>query len=306
MTKAGNLIRSRNFIFLLALILGLSAPALSSWTRHLILPVLGIVMTLSTMGVSVNLFRSPRSLFFPALGGILMSYVILTNVIIGAGAVLVRDEYLWIGLVILAAAPPAVAVIPFADMLEGNRSYALIATSGAYLGALVIMPLIAVSLLGVNFIDPLKLLLIILELIVLPFLLSRLILKKSWHTRLEPLRGTITDWSFFVVMYTIIGLNRDLLLSGNASLLPLGGILFSSMFILGYLIERIASLMHISRENIVSLVLLGTLKNHGLAAGIAVTLFHAEASIPMAVGTILMIPYIIWLNVRKRHGWRFV
>ncbi|OPY92150.1 MAG: hypothetical protein A4E73_01414 [Syntrophaceae bacterium PtaU1.Bin231] len=277
MTKLGGLLRSRNFIFLLSLFLGLAAPDGAHWTRYLMLPALGLAMTLSAMTISVDLFRSPRSLFFPALGGILMTYVV----------------------------PPAVAVVPFADLLDENHAYALIATMGAYLGALVIMPLISVGLLGTQFLDPWGLISVLLELIVLPLFVSRLLIHRSWHVRLAPLQGTMTDWSFFVVMYTIVGLNRDLLLEKPASLLPIALVLFSSMFLLGLLIEWIGSLLHISRDNIVSLVLLGTLKNYGLAAGIAVTLFSVEASVPMAVATFFLIPYILWLDFRKRHGWHF-
>ncbi|HOG18659.1 MAG TPA: hypothetical protein PLB96_15085 [Syntrophales bacterium] len=305
MTKLGGLLRSRNFIFLLSLFLGLAAPDGAHWTRYLMLPALGLAMTLSAMTISVDLFRSPRSLFFPALGGILMTYVVLANVLIGLGAVLISDEALWTGLVIIAAVPPAVAVVPFADLLDGNHAYALIATMGAYLGALVIMPLISVGLLGTQFLDPWGLISVLLELIVLPLFVSRLLIHRSWHVRLAPLQGTMTDWSFFVVMYTIVGLNRDLLLEKPASLLPIALVLFSSMFLLGLLIEWIGSLLHISRDNIVSLVLLGTLKNYGLAAGIAVTLFSVEASVPMAVATFFLIPYILWLDFRKRHGWHF-
>jgi BASS family bile acid:Na+ symporter len=305
MTRLGRLLQSRNFIFLLSLVLGLAAPAGSHWTRYLMLPALGLAMTLSAMNISTDLFRSPRSLFFPALGGILMSYVVLANFLIGLGAVLVSDEALWTGLVIIAAVPPAVAVIPFADLLEGNHAYALIATMGAYIGALIIMPLVSIGLLGTHFMDPWGLLSILLELIVLPLFLSRLLIRRSWHTRLAPLQGTMTDWSFFVVMYTIVGLNRDLLLAKPASLLSIALVLFSSMFLLGFLIEWIGSLLHISHDNVVSLVLLGTLKNYGLAAGIAVTLFSVEASVPMAVATFFLIPYVLWLDFRKRHRWHF-
>lgn len=305
MARLVRLFRSRNFIFLLSLILGLAAPEGSQWTRYLMLPALGLAMTLSAMNISMDLFRSPRSLFFPALVGILMSYVVLANVLIGLGAVLISDEALWTGLVIIAAVPPAVAVVPFADLLEGNHGYALVATMGAYIGALVIMPLVSIGLLGANFMDPWGLLSILLELVILPLFISRLLIHRSWHVRLAPLQGTATDWSFFVVMYTIVGLNRDLLLANPSSLLPIGLILFSSMFLLGLLIEWVGSLLHIARDNIVSLVLLGTLKNYGLAAGVAVTLFSVEASVPMAVATFFLIPYVLWLDFRKRHRWHF-
>jgi len=49
----------------------------------------------------------------------------------------------------------------------------------------------------------------------------------------------------------------------------------------------------------VSLLLLGTLKNQGIAGGLAITLFEKEAAIPSAIYSIFMIVYIMWLDWRK-------
>jgi BASS family bile acid:Na+ symporter len=47
-------------------------------------------------------------------------------------------------------------------------------------------------------------------------------------------------------------------------------------------------------------VLLGTLKNYGIAGGIALTLFSKEAAMPSTVSAVIMILFIIWLEYRKR------
>ena len=228
-----------------------------------------------------------------------MSYIILGNILIGLSALLIRDEALWTGFVLLAAAPPAVAVIPFSGFLRGNGPLSLIGTVGAYLGALVIMPLIALTLLSSAAFDPLKLLMITLELIVLPLAFSRLLIRKGWKERIEPYRGTAVNWSFFTVLYTMVGLNRDVLLGQTWSLLPVAFISLLSMFLLGFLIDWVCSLFHIPKETRMSLVLLGTLKNQGLSSGLALTLFSQEAAIPSTVSTMIMIGYIIWLDFRK-------
>jgi bile acid:Na+ symporter, BASS family len=54
---------------------------------------------------------------------------------------------------------------------------------------------------------------------------------------------------------------------------------------------------------IISLVLLGTLKNYGLSGGLALTLFSTQTSAPSAVSTVFMIVYIIWLNVKWKWVW---
>lgn len=294
------ILRNRNVIFLLALAAGLLAPYAVPVTRHLILPALGLAMALSMMDITSDLFLHPRSLFFPALLGIIMNYIILGNVIIGISALVIRDEMLWTGFVLLAAAPPAVAVIPFSGFLRGNGALSLIGTVGAYLGALVIIPLISFTLLGSATFDSYKILIITLELIALPFVVSRLLIRRGWNKRIESSRGAITNWSFFVVLYTIIGLNHSIILNRTATLLTVAFISIVTTFILGFLIDWVCSLFHIPRETQISLVLLGTLKNQALAGGLALTLFAQEASLPAAVSTMIMVVYVIWLDFKKR------
>jgi BASS family bile acid:Na+ symporter len=300
MSKLKILLRNRNGIFLLALAAGLALPEAAPVTRHLVLPALALAMALSTMEIGNEVFIRPLSLLFPALLGIIMSYIILGNIIIGLSELLIRDEALWTGFVLLAAAPPAVAVIPFSGFLRGNGPLSLIGTVGAYLGALVIMPLITLTLLSTAAFDPLKLIMITLELIVLPLAFSRLLIRKGWKERIEPYRGTAVNWSFFTVLYTMVGLNRDVLLGQTWSLLPVAAISLISMFLLGFLIDWVCGLFHIPKETRTSLVLLGTLKNQGLSSGLALTLFSQEAAIPSTVSTMIMIGYIIWLDFRKR------
>ena len=299
MAKLKMFLRNRNIIFLLAMAVGLLLPQAARVTQHLVLPALALAMALSTMEIESSHFRRPRSLIFPAVLGVIMSYIILGNIIIGMATLMIGDETLWTGFVLLAAVPPAVAVIPFSVFLRGNGPLSLFGTVGAYLGALAIMPLIAFGLLRSTAFDPFKLLIAIFVLIVLPLAVSRLLIQRRLKGRIEPYRGTITNWSFFVVLYALVGLNRDIILGQTLTLLPVALIAFSTSFILGFLIDWVLSLFHIPKDTRTSLVLLGTLKNQGMSGGLALTLFNQETAIPSAVSTMIMIGYIIWLDFRK-------
>ena len=299
MAKLKMFLRNRNIIFLLAMAVGLLLPQAARVTQHLVLPALALAMALSTMEIESSHFRRPRSLIFPAVLGVIMSYIILGNIIIGMATLMIGDETLWTGFVLLAAVPPAVAVIPFSVFLRGNGPLSLFGTVGAYLGALAIMPLIAFGLLRSTAFDPFKLLIAIFVLIVLPLAVSRLLIQRALKERIEPYRGTITNWSFFVVLYALVGLNRDIILGHTLTLLPVALIAFSTSFILGFLIDWVLSLFHIPKDTRTSLVLLGTLKNQGMSGGLALALFNQETAIPSAVSTMIMIGYIIWLDFRK-------
>ena len=293
------LLNNRNFIFLLAITFGLALPQAAQWTKIVMMPALALVMMLATINVPNNYFLNPRAILKPSLAGILMTYGILNGAILLLSALLIGDHNLWIGFVLIAAVPPAVAVIPFTAILEGSVSNTLSGTVASYLAALLIMPLMFWIFIGTGFDDPYKLVRIMLLLIVLPLVLSRMILYFNWQDRLAPVRGPLTNWGFFIVLYSIIGVNRDLIFSQPLTIIPVTGIAFATTFILGWIIQKIGVLLNVDKKNIVSLVLQGTLKNQGISGGLAIALFAKEAAVPSAVYSICMILYIMWLDWRK-------
>lgn len=289
----------RHFIFVFAITLGLIFPQPAQWMKYLMIPALALVMTLATINVPNNYFHNLRAHIKPSFSGILMSYVILGGVILFLSALLIDDKNLWIGFVLIAAVPPAVAVIPFTALLQGDVSYTLSGTVASYLAALLIMPLIFWILIGTGFDDPYKYIRIMLLLIVLPLILSRVILYLNLQDRIARVRGPLTDWGFFIVLYSMIGVNRDLIFSRPIMVLPIAGVVFTSTFILGWAIQKTCMFCRIDKKNTVSLVLQGTLKNQGIAGGLAIELFAKEAVLPSAIYSIFMILYIMWLDWRK-------
>lgn len=306
MMKISTLFRNRNFIFLLAVFCGILASRGANWTEPLVIPGLAVVMTISTLGIPNSVFRSPRHLIIPALKGIIMNYILLASVIIALSSILIRDESLWKGFILIAAVPPAVAVIPFAAFLEGDKSLALFGTLGAYLAAFIILPIITLGLIGVSHIDPVKLAAVMFQLILIPLLVSRLLLWKGWQKKLERPAGLLTNWSFFIVLYTIIGLNRTSIAGHPLIIIPVAVTSFAVIFLMGYLIEHIGKFYHVPEETLTSLTLLGTLKNYGLSGGLALTFFNREASLPSAMGTIFLILYAVWLDFRKRKKGKYL
>jgi BASS family bile acid:Na+ symporter len=297
-----HLLNNRNFIFLLAITFGLVLPQAAEWTKILMMPALALVMMLATINVPNNYFLNPRAIIKQSLAGIMMTYIILSGAILLLSALLIGDHNLWIGFVLIAAVPPAVAVIPFTAILEGNVSNTLSGTVASYLAALLVMPLMFWIFIGTGFDDPYKLVRIMFLLIVLPLVLSRIILYFNWQDRLAPVRGSLTNWGFFIVLYSIIGVNRDLIFSRPLTIIPVVGIAFAATFVLGWIIQKIGVLFNVDEENIVSLVLQGTLKNQGISGGLAIALFAKEAAVPSAVYSISMILYIMWLDWRKKKG----
>lgn len=293
------LFRNRDFLLILSVVLGLTVETGAHWTKSLVIPALAVVMTLSIMGIPGSVFRSPRALLAPVLMGLLMNYGLLSGLILLLSTLLIQEASLKAGFIIILAVPPAVAVIPFSLLLKGDVSFSLLATMGCYLGALILMPLITISFLGSEFVDRQKVILIMVELIIAPLLISRLLRRSALAEKIEPYKGTITNWGFFLVTYTIVGLNRSAFLSHPSAIAPVALVALASTFLLGFGIEKIGRLFRIDPGKLVSLVLLGTHKNTGLAAGLALTLFGEQTALPATVSTIFMIVYIVWLNLKQ-------
>jgi len=126
--------------------------------------------------------------------------------------------------VLLVAVPPAIAVVPFTDFLDGNTGFSLVATVACYLGALIITPLIGLGvspdrLRGTMAADPGDSGVDFWRRCSFPGFCCG----PPWPSALSPVKGAITNWSFFVVMYTIVGLNREMFLHRPLTLVSVRG-----------------------------------------------------------------------------------
>lgn len=296
-----SLLRDRNFILTLALALGFIVGQGAQLTSNLVLPALAFVMMLSTTSVTGNLFRSPKTLFAPIFAGIALNYVVLGGLKILLGTLFLPEGPLRTGFIILAAVPPAVGVIPFTGFLDGDVDFSLIGLLTCYLGAFVATPLILFTFLGLSAGFQVTLFTTMFQLIIIPLVLSRILVYTGVASKIAPIKGTLLNWSFFLVVYTVVGLNREVFLSQPSSLIPAAAITFVTTFLLGYLIERVGRMLRIDSKKIISLVLLGTSKNAGFAAGLALILFSRQSAIPSTLQTITMLSYIIFLDLKLRR-----
>jgi BASS family bile acid:Na+ symporter len=125
-------------------------------------------------------------------------------------------------------------------------------------------------------------------------------MRRGLNGKIEPIKEIISKWCFFLILYTIVALNRETIIGQPSSLFPVAAIALTSTFFLGFLIEWIGTLLRMNKQQIISLCLLGTLKNYGLAAGLALSLFTKETALPAAVFMIFMMTYIAWLDFKMR------
>jgi BASS family bile acid:Na+ symporter len=179
----------------------------------------------------------------------------------------------------------------------------LIGSASLYLLALGVAPLISFYLLEVEKIDSLKLISILVQLILIPFVVSRLLLKWKTFHRIKGDMNIFVNLAFFLIIYVVIGMNRATFLGHFDVLILISSIAFLRTFVSGHLIDLLCRLFGTDRERRMSYVLFGSFKNLGLAAAISIILFNDRAAIPAAVTIPFELIFFVWFNYfQKRWG----
>ncbi len=216
---------------------------------------------------------------YGAMGGLLLAFAAWT-----------QEADLRSGWVLMAAVPPAVAVVPITSFLRGNVRSALIADALLYLLGLLMVPALTFALLGQGV--PIgELILQTLLLIGVPILLSRVLLR--WR-RVHDVRSTAVSASFFVLVLAIAGSARDVLLGRPDLVAGLAGLAVLRTFGLGVVLFGAGIALHASRDTRVAASTFGGFKNLGLTVVLASTVFGAVASLPAVM---CLIFETAWMSV---------
>jgi BASS family bile acid:Na+ symporter len=302
MQKFINLLFNRNFIFIITILSGFIFPGGAGYLKSMVLPILAIVMTFSLTGIYFNDLFPLKQLVRPMITGVLLCYVILGLLIILLVWLISPSEEFYPGFIVVAAAPCGVGVIPFALILKGDVKFAAFGVMGSYLASFIIAPLffkIMLSSVQIPYDELLKILLI---LIIIPFIFSRLLLIKPFRKIIPNIRGKVVNFGFGIVIYTVIGLNKDVLFYDSALVLPVFIIAFLTTFGIGnlYYWINIKLLKNRNKGQVISNMLMVSIKNNGFAIAITVVLFPSEAGIPPVVSGITLVLYFLFLSYKFR------
>lgn len=294
-------LKNSNLVFLVAFLLGLFFGGYASHLKGTILPALVLIMSLSTTQITLSDLAHVKNYYRDILFVFVINYIFLSGLILLANHLLVRDDDLYAGFVVMAAIPSAVAVLPFTYLLRGEMMVSLVGSASLYLLALGMAPLISFHLLDVARIDLLKLLSVLIQLILIPFFASRLLLKWKTFHRIKGESNIFVNLAFFLVIYVVIGMNRSTFLGHFDVLILVSIIAFLRTFVSGHLIDLSATFLGAGRERRMSYVLFGSFKNLGLAAAIAIVLFNERAAIPSAVTIPFELIFFVWFNYFQKR-----
>jgi len=287
-----DLIQNSTSVLILSVLLGLVLPGPAGATEALVTPALMVMMAFSLTEVDLGRdIKSSASLKRGFLG-IIINYGLLSGLILLLSYSL-PDESLRHGFVIMAAVPPAVAVLPMTRILKGDMSLSFAGEILSYLASLLLMPLIIYLFVHQTGISPIYLLQISIVLILIPALASRLV-------RLLPINPVLPiNLGFFLVTYTVIGLNQGALWTDGWSV---AWISIARTFAVGLAVFILARSAGLKSSQAISLTLLGSFKNLGLAAAVSLLLVGPAAGLPAAFCVLAKTAFFILLSfARSRY-----
>jgi len=295
----GHLLRNRNFILFLAFFLGMVAGDVARFTEFLVIPVLALVLTVSIVGIAREFEFNGAEFAKSTLIAVGFTYLLASGGIIALSRLVVTEPELQLGFVTVAAAPSGVAVIPFTLILRGNGKEAFQGTIGVYLLAIVFTPAI-IYLFGGEVFSPLQLFSALAQLILVPIILSQLIVRMGLAASIERWRQHLINWGFFVVIFTIIGLNWEIFYQEPKLLLRMSLVAGLSTLGLGFAIKHSLPRLGVAVENTVTRRLLGSIKTSAFGAAIALTLFTERVALPAAVMSVFNVLHFLWLSLESR------
>ena len=287
-----DLIQNSTSVLILSVLLGLVLPGPAGASEALVTPALMVMMAFSLTEVDLGRdIKSSASLKRGFLG-IIINYGLLSGLILLLSYSL-PDESLRHGFVIMAAVPPAVAVLPMTRILKGDMSLSFAGEILSYLASLLLMPLIIYLFVHQTGISPIYLLQISIVLILIPALASRLV-------RLLPINPVLPiNLGFFLVTYTVIGLNQGALWTDGWSV---AWISIARTFAVGLAVFILARSAGLKSSQAISLTLLGSFKNLGLAAAVSLLLVGPAAGLPAAFCVLAETAFFILLSfARSRY-----
>lgn len=286
----GHLLKSSTFIFALSIALGLLLPGPAKLSEPLITPALMLMMAFSLTGVDLGVGGAFRDDARGALLAAALNYGLLSGLIMVLAFTL-QDEALRYGFVVMAAVPPAIAVLPLTRLLNGDVRLSFYAEAICYLVSLVLMPAMIIAFTSRNGIRLSYLVEMALLLVLLPSLASQ-------YLRRLPVDAVIPiNIGFFLVNYTVIGLNHASLFGDIGAV---ASIALLRTFGIGAAVYIIAMLAGVSGPRRISYTLLGSFKNLGLAAAVSLVLFGPGAGVPAAVSIFAETAFYILLVATDR------
>ena len=301
MQKLIKIINHRDFVLSLALVVGLFMGERSQFLAEISVYSLAMVMVFATTGFSFRNWWPLRNALRPIGWSVLLNYLIFGLAIIGLGYLFFRDDSLvsyYIGIVLLAAAPPGPSVIPFSSMLHGDDNFSVTGVFGLHLAAMVLTPLILLLFLGSSLVNTGAILKIMVNLIIIPLIISRFLRHPKILPHVDRVKDTFIKWGFFLVIVPIMGMSAGIFFSRPGPVIIISAIFFIAMYVIGFGYHVLMIKLKFRRPFVISSTLMLVTKSSAFSAVAAFSFFRDEPAValPSAIVSVLVTLFIIFYS----------
>ncbi len=278
-------ITSFSFMISMAIILGVLTGGVACCNKEISTIAMMIAMTISISNIPLKISRDNAK---KMVTGFVINYIFLTSVIILI-SIPFMNQILWDGFIIMAAAPPAIAVVPLTRVIKGDVSLSLFSLILCYVVSIFATPAIIYLFLAKS-VEVSILLQNVFLLIVIPLILSRFIKMEEEKARL------LTNIFFFIAMFAVIGETKEYIFTLPEIIALLSILMFLRTFVTGWSVKKISSIKY-GDKVAKSFSLLASFKNEGLVMIFAISMFPAITALPAIIATIFELIWIFFLEM---------
>ena len=290
---------NRNSILVLAVVLGLIFGDYAQHLKAFNIYILAITMTFAMTGLNLSLIKNFKTVAKPFIMGAILNYAVFGAVLLPLAWFLMPTKELFYGFVVIVAAPPGVAIIPFSGILKGKVDYAIIAVTGAFVASIAVAPLLVNTFAKSEGISSYDLFITMVQLVLIPLAIAQILRLKPLLKYVEKVRGKVGDWGFALLIFVAVGMNRQVFFSDPKILFLVVVTIVTATFGLGTVYSLLANKFKQSPSLTITQNMLTTIKSSGFSVVTALTLFGQEAAIPSAVLAVVVLLYLIYLSLKS-------
>jgi len=293
---------NRNSILVFAVIAGIIIGENAVYIKDYSFIALAITMAFSMTGINLTHLKNPVNISKQLLMGVLLNYIIFSAILLLLAWFFMPNKILFYGFVVIAAAPPGVAIIPFSYLLKGKVDYAILGVMGAFLASIIFAPLLVNLFTDGQQVKPFEMFIMMVQLVLVPMIVSRILLLKPVFKLVEPIRGKVVDWGFAIIIFVAVGMNRHVFFTNPMLLLSVSIVLMITIFGLGLCSEYFGKILQLDTPTRTTQNMLVAIKSSGFSVYTALTLFGKDAAIPSAVMSVMVLLYLIYLSLRTNKN----
>ncbi len=287
---------NRNFTFTLGFAAGLVFGSSMEIFSFLNMPILMLIMTLSFTETDFSPFKDLKKSSVPFMGGVFLNYFMIFFVVLLLGRLFGIEGELWAGLVLTAATPPGLAIMPFTAVVGGSMFYATAATLSAFLAALLLTPWLTAVFIGNNAISYISIARLLVLLLLIPLFIGRICRKVGLGPFAMKIHGPVVNLGFGIIFAIILGVNRNLILLSPEYFIKLLLISAITIFGLAYAAKYILSKKNTDKATGKSIVLTSTVKNSIFGATAGLALLGPEGALPGTIFTLVTLLYLMFVD----------